>query len=286
MKAMKAFAGALALAALLVVVLTFGATPAAAQVATSEPSPPAVGQVTGLTASSAGMADGAVRVRWTAAENAQTYIVAYIRSDDAAAGSYGRTQVVGFNGTDGTIDGLDGGVSYDFIAVGMRWNWARYQPVWGEWSNRDSATPGGTPPSAPRPSPPPEPQWVGQVTDLMVGGALGQNTGAVQASLDAGGERAGAFRNLYAVGRRRRRPQQGANGGFQRRGRRDPRPGRRHILRFHRRRDALELGRIRHPLGALVATAKREGYGNARQLGGGGRRLGRPHRPLPRYGRR
>ena len=184
MKAMKAIAGALALAALLVVVLTFGATPAAAQVATSEPSPPAVGQVTALTASSAGMADGAVRVRWLGAENAQAYIVAYIRSDDAAAGSYGGAQIAAFNGTEGTIDGLYGGVSYDFIAIGLRGDPASYGQIWGAWSNRVSATPGGTPPPGPSRPPLLEPQEVGQAADLAVS-AQGQLAGAVQVSWTA-----------------------------------------------------------------------------------------------------
>ena len=109
MKGMKGIAGVLPLALLLAIVLAFGAAPAAAQVATSEPAP--VGQVTGLTASSDRMADGAVRVRWQAAENAQAYFVVYIRSDDAAAGNYGGAQMAAFNDTGGVIEGLDGGVS-------------------------------------------------------------------------------------------------------------------------------------------------------------------------------
>ena len=172
MKAIKGIAGALALAALLVVVLVFGVAPgpAAAQVAVSEPAPAAVkvGQVTGLTASSEGMADGAVRLGWLWAEEALVYFVAYIRSEDAAAGSYGGAQIAAFNDQDAVIDGLDGGVSYDFVVIGMRWDLARYEPVWGEWSDRVSATPGGTPPAGPSPPTLPEPQYVGQVTDLAV----------------------------------------------------------------------------------------------------------------------
>ena len=183
MKAMKGIASVLALALLLAVVLVSGAAPAAAQVATSEPAPPAVGQVTGLTASSEGMADGAVQVRWTAAEHAQAHIVVYIRSDDAAAGSYGRTQMAAFNGTEGIIDGLDAGVSYDFIAIGMRGDPASYGQIWGAWSNRVSATPGGTPPPGPS-RPPLLAQEVGWITDLAVS-AQGQQTGAVRVSWTA-----------------------------------------------------------------------------------------------------
>ena len=180
MKAMKGIAGALTLALLLAVVLASGAAPAAAQ-DNAPPSAAKVGAVTGLTASSAGMPDGAVRVRWTAAEHAQANIVVYIRSDDAAAGSYGAAQMTAFNGTDGVIDDLDGGVPYDFIAIGMRGDPASYGPLWGEWSDRATATPGGTPPAGPSPPLLSEPQQVGPVTNLTVS-TQGQQTGAVRVS--------------------------------------------------------------------------------------------------------
>ena len=46
-----------------------------------------------------------------------------------------------FNGIEGVIGGLEAGTSYDFYAIGMRWNWIDYGAVWGSWSNRTAATP-------------------------------------------------------------------------------------------------------------------------------------------------
>ena len=96
--------------------------------------PQQVGQVTSLTISTTGQNADAVRAVWTPAENAQVHFVVYIRSDFADAGNYGRAQMASFNGSEGVIKGLDRSAGYDFIAIGMRWNWGQYGTVWGQWS--------------------------------------------------------------------------------------------------------------------------------------------------------
>ena len=108
-----------ALAAVAAAALTFGVSERSA-VAQSEPQ--AVGDVTGFAASVEGQPDGSVHLTWNAADNAQVYFVVYIKSTDLAAGSYGSVQMRPFNGTEGQIHGLDGGVPYSFTVTGMRWN--------------------------------------------------------------------------------------------------------------------------------------------------------------------
>ena len=46
-----------------------------------------------------------------------------------------------FAGSEGVVSGLEGGTSYYFIVIGMRWNWVEYGTVWGTWSSWVSATP-------------------------------------------------------------------------------------------------------------------------------------------------
>ena len=84
-----------------------------------------------------------MHLTWNAADNAQVYFVVYIKSTDLAAGSYGSVQMRPFNGTEGTIDGLDGGVSCSFTVTGMRWNWVNYGTVWGDFTAWQYATSSG-----------------------------------------------------------------------------------------------------------------------------------------------
>ena len=108
--------------------------------------PPMVGPVTNLTASAEGQEFGAVRLTWTESENAHIHFVLYLKSADAAAGETGQAQVASFVGAQGTISGLEGGVSYNFIAMGVGRNPADFSPVWGEWSRWVSATPAAASP--------------------------------------------------------------------------------------------------------------------------------------------
>ena len=124
--------------ALMVALTGFGGS---AQSDPSTAEPDAVGRVTNLVASTEGQEAGAVQLTWTPAENAQVHFVVYVKSADWAAGNYGAVQMVSFHGTQGVINGLEGGTSYDFIAIGMRWNWVNYGTVWGGWSEWTSATP-------------------------------------------------------------------------------------------------------------------------------------------------
>ena len=70
--------------------------------------------------------------------------VAYIKKADVAARNFAVVKIAPFPGSEGVISGLEDGREYDFIATGMRWNWIIYGPVWGNWSNWVSATPGET----------------------------------------------------------------------------------------------------------------------------------------------
>ena len=102
--------------------------------------PVTIGRVTNLSASTHDKEAGAVELNWTAAENAQVYFVAYAKSVDRAAGDHGSLRMVSFATTEGVIRGLEGGTSYDFVAVGMRWNLSDFVAGWGDWSDSKSAT--------------------------------------------------------------------------------------------------------------------------------------------------
>ena len=119
---------------------------------------------------------------WDAADNAQVHFVVYIKSSDAATGSYAGVQMASFSGADGVISGLEPGTEYQFIVIGMRWNWVNYGAFWGAWSDWAPATTSGTAgsPTGAAPSPV-EPQQVTQVSRLSAR-AAGQPTGAVRVS--------------------------------------------------------------------------------------------------------
>ena len=103
-----------------------GTTPA------TDAEPPAVGPVTNLSASVDGQPLGAVRLTWTAAENAQVYFIAYIKSADITNGSFAAPpQMAAFNGTEGVITGLEPGTPYSFIAVGGALELARLRRGFG-----------------------------------------------------------------------------------------------------------------------------------------------------------
>ena len=74
-------------------------------------------------ASSAGESPGSVRLTWTRARNAQVHFVMYTEATDAAIGDYGNAQMMPFSGSEGVISGLEDGIEYQFIVIGMRWNW-------------------------------------------------------------------------------------------------------------------------------------------------------------------
>ena len=167
------------LCALAVALAGFGGSPQAPLPTTTE-EPTFVGPVSNLTATTADREHGAVRLTWTAAENAQVHFVAYLKSTDAAARNFGGTQMAAFSGTDGVISGLEGGTSYDFYAIGMRWNWIDYGAVWGSWAGPVSATPQETPQTAPTTAlSSAEPSSVGPVTNV-VATTVGQEHGAVR----------------------------------------------------------------------------------------------------------
>ena len=105
--------------------------------------PNAVGRVSNLTVGHAGE-PGTVRATWSPGQNAQVHFVVYIKSHDGASGNYGTAQMVPFAGSQGVIRGLEGGTAYDFIVIGMRWNWVNYGAVWGEWSAWVSTDIGGS----------------------------------------------------------------------------------------------------------------------------------------------
>ena len=120
-----------AFAAVVVALLALGVPDGSAH-AQSEPQ--TVGRVTGLTASPDGQPPGSVLLTWNAAENAQVHFVLYIKESDVEAGYYGDVQMRVFNGTEGTIDGLAGDISYLFAVAGMRFNISSFNDVWGRWS--------------------------------------------------------------------------------------------------------------------------------------------------------
>ena len=166
-----------AVAALLLFGIT--ASPAAAQ---SEPQ--TVGKVTGLTATTAGQPDGTVCLTWDAAENAQVYMVLFLKHDDVIAGNYANGQMRAFTATQGAISGLDGGAKYYFIARGMRFNWTDFSEALGDWSTVASATPPGIPGEPSSTSPQAEPQTVGGVTGLQAS-SEGQPPGTVRLTWNA-----------------------------------------------------------------------------------------------------
>ena len=149
-----------------------------AQSPTPAAEPQSVGAVANLTASVDGQEPGAVRLTWSEAENAQVHFVVYVKSAELSAGNYGSARMVPFAGSQGVVRGLDGGTSYSFIVIGMRWNWVDYGTVWGSWSAWVSATPGGSA-SSTGTAPAAEPQSVGSVANLSVS-TDGQPAGAVQ----------------------------------------------------------------------------------------------------------
>ena len=103
--------------------------------------PQFVGPITRLTAATQGRPAGSVRLAWTPAQNAQVHFAVHIKSADVTAGNYATAQMVPFAGADGVISGLESGISYHFIVIGMRWNWVEYGTVWGTWSSWQTATP-------------------------------------------------------------------------------------------------------------------------------------------------
>ena len=105
--------------------------------------PQFVGPVTNLAASALGQESGSVLLTWSEAQNAQVHFVAYVKSAELSASNYGSAQMVPFAGSQGVVRGLEGGTSYSFIVIGMRWNWAEYGTVWGSWSNWVASTPSG-----------------------------------------------------------------------------------------------------------------------------------------------
>ena len=141
--------------------------------------PQTVGQVTNLAASTDGQPDGAVRLTWSQAENAQVHFVVYGKSDEVNVGNYANARMAPFSATEGVITGLEGGMSYSFIVIGMRWNWVNYGAVWGTWSQWASATPAGAAAVAQPAAQAAEPDTVGQVANLTASTA-GQDDGAVQ----------------------------------------------------------------------------------------------------------
>ena len=134
--------------------------------------PRTVGPVTNLAATVEGQPPGSVKLTWTAAENAQVHFVVYLKATDASVGNYGAARMASFGGTEGVIEGLEGGTQYLLIALGMRWNWIQYGTIWGDWSQWVFATPpagGFSPP--PAQSPATEPDIVGRVSNVAVGSA-------------------------------------------------------------------------------------------------------------------
>ena len=122
--------------------------------------PTTVGGIENFSVAVQGQEEGSVGVSWTPAVNAQTHFVVYLKSADRAARNYGGVRMVPFDGSEGVIQGLEGGISYDFIAIGMRWNWIQFGTFWGSWSGWVAATPTGTGPRTGASSPA-EPTTVG-----------------------------------------------------------------------------------------------------------------------------
>ncbi len=168
------------LVAVVAALLAFGV---AERSAAAQSEPETVGAVTGLSATAEGKADGTVGLTWNAAENAQVYFVLFVKADDLASGNYAGIQMRAFNGTEATIDGLEAGASYHFIARGMRYNISTFEDFWGDWSGMATVAAAGvadgtaTPPDESQPMPA-EPQTVGVVTGLTIT-AEGQPPGSV-----------------------------------------------------------------------------------------------------------
>ncbi|MYC32812.1 MAG: fibronectin type III domain-containing protein [Chloroflexi bacterium] len=178
---------AVVLVAVLAALLALGVSERSA---TAQSEPETVGRVTGLTATAEGQSPGTVHLTWNAAENAQVYFVLFVKADDLASGNYAGVQMRAFNETEATIDGLEAGASYHFIARGMRYNISTFKHVWGDdWSSLTTATAAGVasgkapPPDVSQPMPV-EPQTVGVVTGLT---AItdGQPPGTVQLTWNA-----------------------------------------------------------------------------------------------------
>ena len=120
------------------------ATPGGSASATSTApaaEPQSVGPTTNLTASADEQESGTVRLTWSEAENAQVHFVVYVKSAELSAGNYGSARMTPFAGSQGVVRGLEGGTSYSFIVIGMRWNWAEYGTVWGSWSDWTTEVP-------------------------------------------------------------------------------------------------------------------------------------------------
>ena len=156
------------------------AAEAAGEGEVSSPAEPQfVGPFENLTVSVDGQEAGAVRLAWIPAENAQVHFVVSIKSADLAAGNYRAAKMAPLAGSEGVVSGLEGGTSYYFIVIGMRWNWVEYGTVWGTWSPWVSATPNGDRSNAETVLPGAEPQLVGPLENLTVS-VDGQEAGAVR----------------------------------------------------------------------------------------------------------
>ena len=171
----------MALAAVVAAALTLSGSE---RLAAAQSEPQTVGDVTGFAASVEGQPNGSVHLAWNAADNAQVYFVVYIKSTDLVAGNYGSVQMRPFNGTEGMIDGLDGGVPYSFTVTGMRWNWINYGTVWGSFAVWQHATPPGTATSPASGDTQSEPQTVGDVTGFAAS-VEGQPNGSVHLAWNA-----------------------------------------------------------------------------------------------------
>ena len=178
--------------------------------------PQLVGPLENLTVSVDGQEAGAVRLAWIPAENAQVHFVVSIKSADLAAGNYRAAKMAPLAGSEGVVSGLEGGTSYYFIVIGMRWNWVEYGTVWGTWSPWVSATPNGDRSNAETVLPGAEPQLVGPLENLTVS-VDGQEAGAVRLAWTPGRERAGPLRGPYQVGGPGGRELQGREDGAVRR---------------------------------------------------------------------
>ena len=141
--------------------------------------PQFVGPVSSLAASADGQGDGTVRLIWSPAENAQVHFVIYVKSEELYAGNYASARMAPFSGSEGVITGLDGGTTYHFNVIGIRWNWVEYGAVWGSWTDWASATPVGGGATSDAEPPLTEPQNVGRATNLTAS-ADGQEAGTVR----------------------------------------------------------------------------------------------------------
>ena len=99
---------AAALAMFVVVGMALALKPANAQ-GTPAAEPTFVGQAANLVASTAGQDDGAVRLTWTGAQNAQVHFLVYLKTSDLTERNFGHVRMVPFAGTEGVVAGLEGG---------------------------------------------------------------------------------------------------------------------------------------------------------------------------------